>query len=257
MKTIYRGNGILLGETDGKYYLVAEENTYRLSDHIYEPCLYIKGSDRTMVTIHHAFTVDELCRTAQTGSSISMITGNDYNIDGVLKLICKAIALNRESVDLSYVEGHCFMDYMREHGAVSPETAVDPADAGMKNAPMYSFIHSKKVARTSDGLFYLRDRSKDTAPGQDDRFFRVISNQVRFGCGYREYEGRRQFFAWHGYPNRNDDYFTTAEISEAEYGQIAAEYPVEFSADRETAEVFRNKYVDRHPVILEGWNKLL
>jgi hypothetical protein len=50
--------------------------------------------------------------------------------------------------------------------------------------------------------------------------FRVISNQVRFGCGYRLFEGRRQYFAWHGYPNRNDDYFTTAEISETEYQQI-------------------------------------
>ena len=33
-------------------------------------------------------------------------------------------------------------------------------------------------------------------------FFRVISNQVRFGCGFRTVEGRKQYFAWHGYPNR-------------------------------------------------------
>ena len=38
------------------------------------------------------------------------------------------------------------------------------------------------------------------------RFFRVISNQVRFGCGFRTVEGRKQYFAWHGYPNRNDDF---------------------------------------------------
>lgn len=257
MKTIYRENGILLGETDGKYYLIIGENTYRLDDLRYEPCLYIKGSDRMMLTIHHAFTVEELCRAAQTDSSIKMVTGNDYNISGVLKLIRKAIELSMESVDLSYVEGHCFMDYMREHGALSPETAVAPADAGMKNAPMYSFIHSKKVCRTSDGLFYLRDQSEDAKPDREDRFFRVISDQVRFGCGYRNYEGRRQYFVWHGYPSRNDDFFTTVEISKAEYLQIGAEYPVGISADRETAEVFRNKYISGHPVILEGWNKLL
>ena len=87
--------------------------------------------------------------------------------------------------------------------------------------------------------------------------FRVISNQVRFGCGYRMFEGRRQYFAWHGYPNRNDDYFTTAEISEAEYWQIDREYPKEIIADRKTAECFREKYVNGHPVILEGWNRLL
>ena len=87
--------------------------------------------------------------------------------------------------------------------------------------------------------------------------FRVISNQVRFGCGYRTAEGRRQYFAWHGVPSRNDDYFTTAEISRAEYEQIGEEYPKEIVADRETAEVFRRKYVEGHMVLLEGWNRLL
>ena len=91
----------------------------------------------------------------------------------------------------------------------------------------------------------------------NDRKFRVISNQVRFGCGYRTVNGKKQYFAWHGYPSRNDDYFTTSEIRQYEYEKISEEHPTEVSADRETAEQFRNKYVDGHPVILEGWNKLL
>ena len=87
--------------------------------------------------------------------------------------------------------------------------------------------------------------------------FRVISNQVRFGCGYRTIDGKRQYFAWHGYPHRNSDYFTTSEISESEYNEINKKYPKEIIANREKAEVFRNKYVDGHPVILEGWDRLL
>ncbi len=90
-----------------------------------------------------------------------------------------------------------------------------------------------------------------------DYNFRAISNQVRFGCGYRTVNGKRQFFAWHGVPSRNDDYFTTSEICESEYDEICQEYPKEIIADRVTAERFRSKYVDNHPVILEGWNKLL
>lgn len=90
-----------------------------------------------------------------------------------------------------------------------------------------------------------------------DYSFRVISNQVRFGCGYRTVDGKRQYFAWHGYPNRNDDYITTSEISEEEYAEINNKYPEEIVADRKTAEVFRNLYVDGHPVLLEGWNRLL
>ena len=91
----------------------------------------------------------------------------------------------------------------------------------------------------------------------NDYNFRVISNQVRFGCGYRTVDGKRQYFAWHGYPNRNDDYITTSEISEREYDEINEAYPEEIVADRKTAERFRIKYVNGHPVLLEGWNRLL
>ena len=91
----------------------------------------------------------------------------------------------------------------------------------------------------------------------DDYCFRLISNQVRFGYGYRTVDGKRQYFAWHGVPNRNDDYITNVEISEEEFAQIAAEYPHEIVADRKTAQRFRDKYVEGHPVLLEGWNRLL
>ena len=90
-----------------------------------------------------------------------------------------------------------------------------------------------------------------------DNFFRVISNQVRFGCGYRTVNGKRQYFAQNGYPDRNSDYFTTSEITEEEFDEINRKYPKEIIANREKAEHFRNKYVDGHPVLLEGRDKLL
>lgn len=74
----------------------------------------------------------------------------------------------------------------------------------------------------------------------------MISNQVRFGCGYRTHEDRRQCFAWHGYPDKNSDYITTSEISEAEFDEISRNYPREIVANREEAELFRNRYVDGH-----------
>ena len=74
-----------------------------------------------------------------------------------------------------------------------------------------------------------------------DYFFRVISNQVRFGCGFRTVEGKRQYFAWHGYPDRNSDYITTSEISESEFNEINNKYPKEIIANRAKAEGFRNK----------------
>ena len=248
---IYSGDGISFGEAGGKYYLIMDEKTYRISDHIYEPYLYIECPGNKMVTIHNSFTVDEICRAVRDCRTIRMITGNEYDAAGVFRLISKAISLALENVDISYVEGRCFMDYLEEHGAVSSETAADLAEAGMQNPMMSPFIHSKKVGKTPDGLYYLIKPAKP----DEERFGRVISNNVRFGYGYRPFEGRRQYYAWHGYPNRNDDFFTTVEITEKEFRQIGIEYPGEISADRETAEKFRSKYVDGHPVIFEGWNR--
>ena len=88
-------------------------------------------------------------------------------------------------------------------------------------------------------------------------YLRVISKGIRFGYGWRMYMERKQFFAWYGSPNRNDDYITTTEISEEEYAQIGTEYSDDIVANLETANLFRQKYIEGHTVILEGWNKLL
>ena len=86
---------------------------------------------------------------------------------------------------------------------------------------------------------------------------RLISNLVRFGVGYRAHDSRRQYFAWHGCPSRNDDFITYAEITQEEYDRINAEYPDRIDATRETAEIFRLKYVEGHRVLLQGWNVTL
>ena len=258
LNLLYRSADVSLGEAGGKFYLISDGNTYRLADYRFEPCLYIQETNGKWITIHNSFTVEELCRAVRTNGSVRMITGNEYGIDEVFGLIRKAIGLAMGSVDIGYVEGRRFMDLLKEKGALSPETAADLTDEGLKNPNvMNPFIHSKKVGKTADGAFYLRTPDKGSGPDASGRIFRVISDQVRFGCGSRMVDGKRQYFAWHGHPSRNDDYFTTSEISEREYRQIEAEYPEQLSADRETAEAFRKKYVDGHKVILEGWNKLL
>ncbi len=89
------------------------------------------------------------------------------------------------------------------------------------------------------------------------KFDRVVSNQVRFGYGYRVQSGKKQYYAWHGLPNRKDDYITTAEITEAEFHMIESEYPCSIDANKDQAAVFRKKYVHAHKILLEGWNTML
>ncbi|MBQ6575164.1 MAG: hypothetical protein IJL90_03555 [Lachnospiraceae bacterium] len=257
-KTLYEDGEYLLVRSDGDAFLCIGDNSYKLSDHPYEPCLYIRIAHGTWVTLHNSFTVKTICETALSNGTVTTVSGHAYDMPGILRLLRKTIEISQASVDITYVEALCFMDILEEHGAISEETAIDLRTFGMQNPNvMNTLLHSKKAAVTNDARYYIpgpgcAESRRPDAGGE--RFSRVISNQVRFGCGYRTVSGQRQYFAWHGYPNRNDDYITYAEICEAEYEQIQKECPREIIADRDTAERFRRKYVDGHPVIKEGWN---
>ena len=85
---------------------------------------------------------------------------------------------------------------------------------------------------------------------------RFISNCVRFGCGYQIESGTKRYFAFWGKPLKDDDYFYTTAITEEEFLQIHREYPGKFDADQERSMPFKEKYIDGHPLILEGWNLL-
>ena len=264
IKRFYQDDEYILEKRDEKVFLIKGEYEYELSYQPYGSCLNIKTPDRKWWTIYQAFSVGELCHAARTNDTIRMITGETYDIRGVFKLIMKALELKLDQMDIGYIEARCFMDILAEKGAVSEETAFDLYSVGMVNPNIMShLIHSKKVQNTPDGRHYLRKAGAEMYgltsaepaekdPGEPD--FRLISNQVRFGVGYIERPSGKQYYSWHGQPNRNDDYITYAEITEEEFAQINKEYPRRIDADRETAEVFRNKYVDGHKVISEGWN---
>ena len=155
-ETIYQDGDLLLRKYEGQYYLFIGEQSCQLSDHPYGPCLYIKAAQGIFITVHNSFTLDELCRAAETNGTIKMITGDEYDMQGICMLLRKALTLSKESVDIGYLEGCCFMDYLEECGAASAETAVPLTDSGIDNPNvMNPFLHSKKVKRTNDARYYL------------------------------------------------------------------------------------------------------
>ena len=157
MTELYKDKDLVFFKDNEEYYLINGNDSYTVSDHLYEPYLFIKSEDRC-ITIHNSFTVRQLCDAIDSNGSIMMITGHKYDVSGIFKLILKAIELSRESVDIGFVEGHCFIEYMKQHKAVSKESAVNLSEAGIINPNvMNPFVHSKIVGRTDDGLFYLRD----------------------------------------------------------------------------------------------------
>ena len=155
-ETIYQDGDLLLGKCEEQYYLFKGEQSCQLFDHLYEPCLYIEATQGSFITVHNSFTLDELCRAARTNGTIRMITGDEYDMQGICMLLLKALTLSKESVDIGYLEGCCFMDYLEECGATSEETAVPLTGSGIDNPKvMNPFLHSKKVKRTNDGRYYI------------------------------------------------------------------------------------------------------
>ena len=155
LETIYQDGDLLLGKYEGQYYLFKGEQPYLLAGHPYEPCLYIKAAQGILITVHNSFTLDELCRAAETNGTIKMITGDEYDMQGICMLLRKALTLSKESVDIGYLEGRCFMDYLEECGAVSEETAVPLAGRGIENPNvMNPLLHAKKVRRTKDARYF-------------------------------------------------------------------------------------------------------
>ena len=156
LETLFQDGDLLLGKYEEQYCLFNGEQSCQLFDHRYEPCLYIEAAQGNSVTVHNSFTLDELCRAAKTNGTIRMITGDEYDMQGICMLLRKALTLQKESVDVGYLEGCCFMDYLEECGATSEETAVPLTDSGIVNPKvMNPFLHFKKVKRTNDARYYI------------------------------------------------------------------------------------------------------
>ena len=156
LETIFQDGDLLLGKYEEQYYLFKGEQSCQLFDHLYEPCLYIEAAQGNSITVHNSFTLHELCRAAKTNGTIRMITGNEYDMQGICTLLRKALTLSKESVDVGYLEGCCIMDDLEECGATSEETAVPLTDIGIDNPKvMNPFLHSKKVKRTNGARYYI------------------------------------------------------------------------------------------------------
>ena len=107
--------------------------------------------------IHNAFDREVIRHIAEHGGSTRSISGNEYDIGRVMRLLVLAVSF-RPDVDISYLEGKMAVESLKEAGAFSPETAVYVWDIGFRIIPA-SMSRSKRlserVAYTEDGRAYL------------------------------------------------------------------------------------------------------
>ena len=82
--------------------------------------------------------------------------------------------------------------------------------------------------------------------------YTMFSNSIRYGVAKAIDEHDPCYFAVHGYPDRNDDDYTIARVTEQEYDEMVRVYAPLGSQSNPTAEMFRNKYVENHTPVYEG-----
>lgn len=82
--------------------------------------------------------------------------------------------------------------------------------------------------------------------------YTMFSNSIRYGVAKSIDENDPCYFAVHGYPDRNDDHYTIARVTEQEYDEMVRVYAPLGSQSNPTAEMFRNKYVENHTPVYEG-----
>lgn len=86
----------------------------------------------------------------------------------------------------------------------------------------------------------------------------IMINYNFISCGYRFGVAAlsNRYIAFHGQPNRNDDFYTVTEISNTEYQEILTKAPTIIEnrcASSETAQLFFNRFINGRPVLYEGW----
>ncbi|MBQ3634274.1 MAG: hypothetical protein II951_01470 [Bacteroidales bacterium] len=91
----------------------------------------------------------------------------------------------------------------------------------------------------------------------DDHHFRLIGANRRFGNGYVTVKKRRRYYAFYGFPDRNDDYFYSAEITENEFYEIERTFDC-VSRDGNTGPCldYYEKYIKGRHILTEGWTRV-
>lgn len=89
-------------EDTGVMHYKYKGRTFELTDHPYEPCLYISDAEKIVCTLHTAFTTRELIAAFSKGESVKAINWKDYDEKALCKVLAAALDSGREQLDYTY-----------------------------------------------------------------------------------------------------------------------------------------------------------
>ena len=77
--------------------------TYLLTSHPYEPCLYIREKDLQVCTLHNAYNTYDLKKAFSAGETVSTNYGKDYDKEfdeaGFCRVLAAALDSGRDNMD--------------------------------------------------------------------------------------------------------------------------------------------------------------
>lgn len=75
---------------------------YELSDHPYEPCLYLRKDGRIALTLHNAFDVQTLAERFQNGETVTAVSGRTYTEEAFCRVLEAALESGRGEMDFPF-----------------------------------------------------------------------------------------------------------------------------------------------------------
>ncbi|MBR2668531.1 MAG: hypothetical protein IKE36_01895 [Solobacterium sp.] len=103
----------VVNEDLGSLDLSSDEVTYRykgetywLSSHPYEPCLYLQRGDELVCTLHNAYNTEDLVKAFTAGKTVKTNYGKDYDKEfdeaGFCRILAAALNSGCDDMDLFY-----------------------------------------------------------------------------------------------------------------------------------------------------------
>ena len=165
---VYRDGRYVLGKEDGVPYITVAGEKFTLSCHPYEPCLYITDKDGNMTAVHNAFDPLSVLWAFSKGTTVTSITGREYDALDFCKMVEYAEGMYNIGID----EAEKVFGVSPKKKNPEPEKKEEKPPVGKKpQRPEMSYIiNDEKVAST---LKEYPDSVVD---------FRIVKNE-EFGRG--------------------------------------------------------------------------
>ena len=155
METLFSKGRVRLYREDGRLCLTDGLQTYEITSHPYEPCLYLKDPGGWTVVVHNSYEAEWIASLSGTYRTLRSITGNAYDLEGLCRLMLLA-GREGEDTDISDLEALDVMERLSERGAVSESTAIHPRDLGLSNLRiLYDVLHARELCQLPDGRCYI------------------------------------------------------------------------------------------------------